>query len=146
MPKVAVGSDHGGFELKEKVKTVLIKKGFEVKDMGCFSKESCDYPDFGFKVAQSVGNKQFDNGVVICTTGVGMSMVANKVHNVRAGLCYTPEAAALARAHNNANILAMGAKYVEVNNVEDILTTFFETRFEGGRHLRRVNKIDVKGE
>jgi len=114
--------------------------------MGCSSKESCDYPDFGFKVANAVANKQVDNGVVICTTGVGMSMVANKIDHIRAGLCYTPEAAILARAHNNANILAMGAKYVAINNVEKILTAFFETSFEGGRHLRRVNKIDAKGE
>ncbi|MBN2143748.1 MAG: ribose 5-phosphate isomerase B [Candidatus Aureabacteria bacterium] len=138
---VVIGSDHGGFDLKEHIKIHLQNEGYMIDDKGCFSSESCDYPDFGYQVAQSVGERHHDKGILICKSGIGMSIVANKVKNVRAALCYNQEAARLSRAHNDANILVMGSHFVSPADAVAIIRTFFETPFEGGRHCRRVEKI-----
>lgn len=141
--KVSIASDHGGFDLKEKVKAHLEKKGYEVKDFGCFDKSSCDYPDFGRPAAEAVGKGECDLGVLICTTGIGMSMVGNKVKGVRAALCSDSLSASLTKQHNNANVLVMGAGIVGENLAMNIVDTFFDTPFSNEeRHQRRVDKIE----
>lgn len=141
--KIAIAGDHGGFDLKEKVKEHLMNRGFEVRDFGCFEKASCDYPDFGRPAAQAVGNGECDFGVLICTTGIGMSMVANKVKGVRAALCGDLLSASLTRLHNNANVLVMGAGIVGDELAIHITDTFFDTDFSNEeRHQRRINKIE----
>ena len=140
---IAIASDHGGFDLKEKVKAQLEKKGFEVKDFGCFDKSSCDYPDFGKPAAEAVGSGECEFGVLICTTGIGMSMVANKVKGVRAALCCDSVSASLTRLHNNANVLVLGAGIVGENLATGIVDTFFGTEFSNEeRHQRRIDKIE----
>ncbi|MCK5707703.1 MAG: ribose 5-phosphate isomerase B [Candidatus Aureabacteria bacterium] len=139
--KIAIASDHGGFELKEFVKEYLLKKEYEVDDFGCPNKDSVDYPDFGIKAARAVADKKADKGIVICTTGIGMSMVANKVRGIRAALCRTPKAAEMSRKHNDANVLALGGAFVEDKTAVEILDIWLNTEFEGGRHGRRVDKI-----
>ncbi len=140
---ISVASDHGGFALKEKVKEHLEKRGFEVKDFGCYNQASCDYPDFGRPAAKAVADGECDLGVLICTTGIGMSMVANKIPGVRAALCSDSLSASLTRQHNNANVLVMGAGIVGPDLAMSILDTFMDTPFsEAERHIRRVNKIE----
>ena len=140
---ISVASDHGGFALKEKVKEHLEKRGFEVKDFGCYDQGSCDYPDFGRPAAKAVADGDCDLGVLICTTGIGMSMVANKIPGVRAALCSDSLSASLTRQHNNANVLVMGAGIVGPDLAMSILDTFMDTPFsEAERHIRRVNKIE----
>ena len=140
---ISVASDHGGFALKEKVKEHLEKRGFEVKDFGCYDQGSCDYPDFGRPAAKAVADGECDLGVLICTTGIGMSMVANKISGVRAALCSDSLSASLTRQHNNANVLVMGAGIVGPDLAMSILDTFMDTPFsEAERHIRRVNKIE----
>lgn len=141
--KIAIASDHGGFDLKEKVKAHLEEKGFEVKDFGCYEKKSCDYPDFGKPAAEAVANGECDFGVLICTTGIGMSMVGNKVKGVRAALCADSLSASLTRLHNNANVLVLGAAIVGEMLALNIVDTFFGTDFSGEeRHQRRIDKIE----
>ncbi|TYB87221.1 MAG: ribose 5-phosphate isomerase B [Kosmotoga sp.] len=142
--KIAVGADHAGFRLKEHVKDYLKKKELDVIDYGTDSEQSVDYPDFGKKVVRAVQNGEVDRGIVICGTGIGMSMVANKYKNVRAALCLYPKMAEMARRHNDANILAMGGRLVAPQLAVDILDVFLNTNFEGGKHKRRVDKIDGK--
>lgn len=139
--KIAIGSDHAGFKLKEHIKAFLFQKGFEVLDKGCNSEESCDYPDFGELVALEVANRNCDFGCIICGTGIGISIAANKVPGIRAALCTSVEMARFARLHNDANIIALGARIQLQDPVDKILNEFFSTNFEGGRHERRVNKI-----
>ena len=140
---IAIGSDHGGFEMKEKVKKHLEEKGYEVKDCGCYSKESCDYPVFGHAVAQEVASGNCEKGVVICTTGIGISMVSNKTKGVRCALCSEPLSAKMTRLHNDANVLAMGGALVGENMAMEIVDTFFGTEFSGEeKHQRRVNLIE----
>ena len=140
---ISVASDHGGFALKEKVKEHLEKRGFEVKDFGWYDQGSCDYPDFGRPAAKAVADGECDLGVLICTTGIGMSMVANKIPGVRAALCSDSLSASLTRQHNNANVLVMGAGIVGPDLAMSILDTFMDTPFsEAERHIRRVNKIE----
>ena len=139
--KIALGCDHGGYELKEFVKTVLERLGHTYEDFGCYSKESCDYPDFGEAAARAVAEGKCDRGIVICTTGIGISIAANKVRGIRCALCGDPLSASLTRRHNNANMLAMGAGIVGKNLAENIVDTFLNTQFEGGRHERRVNAL-----
>ena len=138
---IAVGSDHAGFEWKEKVKEILTKLGHTVTDFGTKSKDSVDYPDFGLQVAHKVANGEFDYGVNICWTGNGMAIASNKVKGIRAGLALNPEMAHLTRLHNNANLLVLSQKFTPEEDLEDIISQFLETKFEGGRHLRRVEKI-----
>lgn len=139
--KVAIGSDHAGYKLKEQLKAFLTQKGFEVLDKGCFSEESTDYPDYGEAVALEVKNQNCDFGCIICGTGIGISIAANKVPGIRAALCTSKEMAHFAKAHNDANILAIGARIKLQDPPEEILEVFINSKFEGGRHERRINKI-----
>lgn len=150
MKKIAIASDHAGYLLKETVKNHLQKSGFEVIDFGTSSTESCDYPDYAHPAAQSVVNGECVMGVAICFTGNGMQMTLNKYPEIRAALCWLPQLGALARQHNNANFLVMPAGFISQEDALEIVDTFFSSEFEGGRHLRRVNKIprniSVEGE
>lgn len=139
--KIAIGSDHAGIDLKEKVKAILKNKNIEVVDFGTNSKDSVDYPDYGLKVAQAVVTGQADKGVAICWTGSGMTIAANKIRGARAALCLNKDMAFYARAHNDINVLALSQKYVDEKDVEEILDTWLNTEFEGGRHNRRLDKI-----
>ena len=139
--KIAIGSDHGGYDLKEQVKTWLQEMGHEVEDFGCHGKESCDYPDFGAAAARAVASGACEKGVVICTTGIGISITANKVRGVRCALCSDPWSAEMTRRHNDANMLAMGAGVVGPQLARQILEAFLTHDFEGGRHQRRVDKM-----
>lgn len=138
---IPIGCDHAGFELKEKVVKYLKEQGFEVKDYGAYSEESVDYPDFGHKVAKHVVEAKDGLGIVICGSGNGINMTVNKYQDVRSALCWTVEIAALARQHNNANIIAVPARFVAEELALEMVNTFLTTEFEGGRHERRVNKI-----
>ncbi len=139
--KIAIGSDHGGFKLKEVIKEYLIKKGYEISDFGCYSEESVDYPDYAERVAKAVSNGEYDLGVLMCGTGIGISIAANKVKGIRAALCHDGLTARLAKQHNNANIICMGGRTTGIETAKDIIDNFLESKFEGGRHLRRINKI-----
>lgn len=140
--KIAIGSDHGGFELKEKVIKHLLEKDIEVLDLGTNSTASVDYPEFGHAVGHAVVEGKADLGIVICGTGIGISISANKVPGVRAGLCTNTTMAKLTRQHNNANVLAMGARIVGDVLALDMVDTFISTPFEGGRHERRIENIE----
>lgn len=139
--KLAIGCDHAGFELKEFLKKHLIGKGLEIIDKGTYSLDSVDYPDFAHAVAHAVTNKETEFGILICGSGNGISMAANKHAGIRAALCWKKEIAALARQHNDANILSLPARFVSLQEAIEITDTFFTTDFEGGRHANRVNKI-----
>lgn len=140
---IALASDHGGYDLKCQVIGYLEEKGIAYKDFGCYSKESCDYPDFGRPAAQAVANGECEKGVVICTTGIGISMVANKVKGVRCALCADTVSARLTREHNDANVLAMGGGIIGTNLALGILETFLNTPFSGEeKHARRVRKME----
>lgn len=139
--RVAIGSDHGGLDLKETVISVLRELQVEVEDLGTYSKESCDYPDYAQKVAEGVASGTFEKGVLICGTGIGMSIAANKVSGIRAALCNEVYSAQMARAHNDANVLCMGARVVGSGVAAEIVKAFFTTGHEGGRHAGRVAKI-----
>ncbi len=139
--KIAIGSDHGGLRLKREVIAHLEKKNIEVKDFGTYSEESCDYPDYAEKVGEEVVKKNFDFGILICGTGIGISIAANKVPGVRAALCSDTFSAHATRQHNDANILALGERVVGIGLALDIVDTFLSSEFEGTRHERRVNKI-----
>ena len=142
--KIAIGSDHAGFDMKEEVKKLLARKNIDIEDVGTFSKESCDYPDFAAEVARRVAEGTADQGIVICTTGIGVSIVANKFPRVRAALCVNPHMAQMARKHNNANVLALGSAEISGADLPAIVDTWLTTDFEsGGRHERRVNKIQA---
>ena len=139
---ISIASDHGGFDLKEVVIEHLKEQGHEVKDYGTYSKESCDYPDYAGPAAEAVANGEAEKGIVICTTGIGVSMTANKVAGIRCALCHDVTTARLTREHNDANVLAIGAGVVGENVALDIVDTFLATKFsEGERHARRVAKI-----
>ena len=138
---IALGSDHGGYDLKERVKAYLDQEKIPYKDFGCDSKESCDYPVFGKAAAEAVASGECDKGIVICTTGIGIAITANKVKGIRCALCSDPLSAEMTRRHNDANMLAMGAGMVGPNLAERIVQVFLNTEFEGGRHARRVGLI-----
>ena len=141
--KIAIGSDHGGFDLKEAVIAHLKEKGYEVDDLGCYDKASCDYPPYGKAVAHAVADGKCDKGIVICTTGIGISITANKVKGIRAALCTDTTSAFLTRSHNDANVLAMGAGLIGVFVALDIVDTFLETPFSGlEKHARRIAAIE----
>lgn len=140
--KIALGCDHGGYELKEKVKTHLEKKGYEVLDLGCHSTESVNYPVYGKAVGEAVAKKEAEYGVVICGTGIGISIAANKVKGVRAALCMNTTMARLTREHNDANVLAFGARMVGDVLALEMVDTFLNTAFEGGRHTARVQMLE----
>ena len=138
---IALASDHAGFALKQQVQLFLEDNGAKVKDFGCYSAESCDYPDFAHPLAEAVEHGEFEFGIVICSTGNGICMSANKHQGIRAALCWDTKLAELARQHNNANVLGLPANFISAVKALDIVRTFFQTDFEGGRHERRVNKI-----
>ncbi|MBO5254365.1 MAG: ribose 5-phosphate isomerase B [Opitutales bacterium] len=139
--KFSIGSDHGGFELKQALISSLEKEGYEVIDCGCFDTSSVDYPDFAKLVCNDVNAKNVDFGVLVCTSGIGMSIAANKVNGIRAALCLNLDAGKFSRLHNNANVCCLGAKYLDVPTAVEIVKTFSNTEFEGGRHCRRVDKF-----
>lgn len=138
---IGIAADHAGYEMKEVIKTELIAAGYEVRDFGTNSAESMDYPDVAHPLASAVENGEVSFGVAICGSGNGISMTVNKHAGIRAALCWTPELASLARAHNNANILSLPARFISIETAKEILSTFLTSEFEGGRHLKRVNKI-----
>lgn len=139
--KIALGSDHGGFKLKNEIISYLKENGYEIKDFGTYTTESCDYPEYAEKVAEVVSNKEFDFGILVCGTGIGISMSANKVPGIRAALCSDTFSAHATREHNNANILALGERVVGPGLAIDIVKTFLNSEFEGGRHQNRIDKI-----
>lgn len=139
--KIAIGCDHGGFELKNEIIKFLEGENYEVKDFGTYSTDSCDYPDIALPVAEAVAAKEFEFGILICGTGIGISISANKVPGIRAALCSDTFSAHATREHNNANILAMGQRVVGPGLAIDIVKTFLSSKYEGGRHENRLNKI-----
>jgi len=139
---IAIGSDHGGYDLKMSVIKHLEELGLEYKDFGCYDKNSCDYPIFGEAAAKAVANGECEKGIVICTTGIGISIVANKVKGVRCALCSEPVSAKMTRLHNDANVLAMGAALIGPMMANDIVDVFLNTEFSGEeKHCRRINEI-----
>lgn len=142
MAKVAVGCDHGGYPLKDTVVSVLESLGAEVVDFGCDSTESVDYPKYGYKVAKAVASGECDLGVVMCGTGIGISIAANKVKGVRAGLATNAFMAEMTRRHNNANVLALGGRVVTPEEAKDIVTAWYNATYEGGRHQKRLDMIE----
>ena len=140
---IALGSDHGGFDLKELIKKHLEERGFEVKDFGCFDKNSCDYPDFGKAAAKAVASGECDRGIVVCTTGIGISITANKVSGIRCALCTNPFLAKMTRLHNDANMLALGQGNTGNLLALEIVDTFLDTPFsDEEKHKRRIGKIE----
>ena len=142
MEKIAIASDHGGFDLKENIIAYLIKKGLEVDNFGAHSADSVDYPDYGIKLAQAITDKKFVRGILICGTGVGMSIVVNRFPGIRGTLCSDVYTAKMCREHNDSNILIMGGRVIDVSLAIEILEAWLNTEFEGGRHQRRLDKIN----
>ena len=141
--KLAIVSDHAGFELKEYLKSYLEQKGYEIKDFGTFSLDSCDYPDFAHPAADSVEKGECDLGIGMCGSGNGMQMTLNKHQGIRAALCWLPEVSALARQHNDANFLVLPARFISQDEAIKIVDAYLSSSFEGGRHLKRVKKIPL---
>lgn len=140
---IAIGSDHGGYDLKVQVMEHLKERGLECKDFGCYDKSSCDYPEFGRAVAQAVADGKCEKGIVVCTTGIGISMAANKVKGVRCALCTDAYLAKMTRLHNDANVLALGGGFTGKNLAMEIVDTFLDTEFsQGENHIRRISKIE----
>jgi ribose 5-phosphate isomerase B len=139
--KIAIGSDHAGFDYKEHLRQKFTEQGFELTDFGAYSTDSADYPDFAHPVAQSVEDGKADFGILICGSGNGVCITANKHKGVRAALCWNNDLAALARQHNNANVICIPARFVDMETAVSMAQTFLRTEFEGGRHQRRVEKI-----
>ena len=139
--KIAIGADHAGFELKESLRSQLEQAGHQVIDFGTDSTQSVDYPDYAGKVAHDVASGGAERGILVCSTGVGMSMAANKVNGIRAALGTVPDEVRLSREHNNANVLTLGARYLDAPKAMELVNVFLETGFAGGRHARRVAEI-----
>jgi ribose 5-phosphate isomerase B len=139
---IVIGSDHAAYALKEKVKAFLIERSIDVEDVGCHSEDSVDYPDVGIKLASMVSSGKFDKGILMCGTGIGMSMVANKFPHVRAALCADIFSAVMSRRHNDSNILVMGGRVIGDILAMEIVKIWLETPFDGGRHQRRLEKFD----
>ncbi|MBX9668800.1 MAG: ribose 5-phosphate isomerase B [Candidatus Obscuribacterales bacterium] len=140
--KVAIGSDHAGFEAKEEVKKYLTDEGIDFEDFGTFSKDSCDYPDYARKVAEAVSKGQCLRGVLCCGSGIGVAIVANKVRGIRAALCHEAETAKLSRQHNDSNVICFAGRTTPTEKIREMLEVWFATDFEGGRHKTRVDKIE----
>jgi ribose 5-phosphate isomerase B len=141
--KIAIGADHAGFEVKEKIKKQLAEMNLEVEDLGTASTDSVDYPDFGAKVGREVASGNADEGIVVCGSGIGIAIAANKIHGVRAAQAWNEETARLARQHNDANVLSIGARVLPEDEIPKIVKAWFDARFEGGRHAARVAKISA---
>ena len=144
--RIPIAADHAGFEMKEKISKTLTALGFDVQDLGTSSPASTDYPDFGHPLAEEVSSGEVKRGVLLCGTGLGMSYVANRHPHVRAAVVWTPEIAALARKHNDANVLVLPSRFISDEDAVAILKAFLDTPFEGGRHERRVEKIELDDE
>ena len=144
MEKISIGCDHAGFEVKEMILNLLNELNYEMIDFGTNSSESVDYPIYGIKVGESVASNQADRGIVVCGSGIGISIAANKVNGIRAALCSTVEHAVLSRKHNNANVLAIGARLTNNEKIKEIVINWLNTSFEGGRHQKRINLIEKK--
>ncbi len=142
--KIAISSDHAGFRLKEEISDFLINQGYEVKDFGCFSEESVDYPDYAHPSARAVESGKYDIGITICGSGNGMNITANKYQGIRAALCWNEDISRLARAHNDANICSLPGRFISGPEAILIVKTFLLTPFDGGRHKRRIDKIPLK--
>ncbi|MFH1321024.1 MAG: ribose 5-phosphate isomerase B [Bacteroidota bacterium] len=142
--KLGIGCDHAGYYLKEQLKKYLKKEGYVITDYGTYSEESTDYPDYAHIVAEKVIGKEFDFGILLCGSGNGISMTANKHQGVRTALCWRVDIAEMARKHNDANIISLPARFINTDEAKKIVITFLSTEFEGGRHERRVNKIDIR--
>ncbi len=142
--KIAIASDHAGYKMKQHLLGFLKKKGHELKDFGAFTDESSDYPDFAHPLALAVENREFDLGISLCGSGNGINITANKYSGIRSAICWDEEIAKLAREHNNANICALPARFINNRKAEKILDVFLTTDFEGGRHQRRIEKIPIK--
>ena len=138
---IALACDHGALDLKNAIMKHLEQRGLAYKDFGCYTKDSCDYPDFAGPAAQAVASGECDRGIVCCTTGIGVSITANKVRGIRCALCSEPLSAEMTRRHNDANMMAIGAGFTGKNMAERMVEVFLTTEFEGGRHERRVNKM-----
>ena len=141
--KIAIGCDHAAFNEKEKLKKYLIKNGYELIDVGTNSSDSVDYPSFGHEVGKLVVNNKVNKGIVICGSGIGISIAANKIKGVRAALCTSSEHSKMSRKHNDANVLALGARMTDFSLILEIVQAWLNTDFEGGRHLKRVNLIEI---
>ena len=141
MRKISISSDHAGFELKESIKNFLIKKKFLVLDLGPIDDRSVDYPDYAKKLARSIISKKSDTGILVCGSGTGMAMSANKFKKIRAAVCYNTKSTKLCRSHNNANIIAIGSRLTNKSLALKLVMIFLKTKFDGGRHKRRTNKI-----
>lgn len=139
--KIAIGSDHAGYALKENIKIFLTTKNIDIQDFGTYSEQSVDYPDYAHPTANAVENHQADAGILICGSGNGIAMTANKHQGIRAAICWTPELAALAKQHNDANILVLPARFISEALALEIVETYLKAHFEGGRHQKRVDKI-----
>ena len=139
--KIAIGADHAGYQLKERIKIILEGKGVKIIDFGTNSEESCDYPDIAHPLARSIENKETSIGIAICGSGNGINMSLNKHKKIRSALCWSSELARLARQHNDANVIALPARFISEEEAVNCVNAFLETTFEGGRHARRVNKI-----
>ena len=139
--KIAIASDHAGVDLKEKIKSEISSLGFEIEDLGTNSSDSVDYPDYGEKLAESIASGTAEMGVAICGSGIGISIAANRNKKVRAALCHNVETATLARQHNDANVLALGARIIDEKTALDCVRAFLSTDFEGGRHADRIAKL-----
>ncbi len=140
--KIAIGADHGGFELKNKIALILNSQEYKFQDFGTFTSESCDYPLIAKKVAKEVASGDFDRGILICGTGIGMSITANKIKGIRAALCHDKFCAQMSRAHNDANILCMGQRVIKEDLALEIVNIWLNTDFEGGRHKKRIDIIE----
>lgn len=138
---IAIGADHGGYEMKEQIKAYLDKKGMEYKDFGTYSTDSCDYPDYAEKVSEAIQNGECELGILICGTGVGIGIAANKHKGIRCGIVSEPFSAKMSRIHNNANVIAFGARVIGIETAKEIVDAFLNNEFEGDRHIRRVDKI-----
>jgi len=139
--KISISSDHAGFELKESIKKFLIKKKFLILDLGPKDDKSVDYPDYAKKLAKNIISKKSDIGILVCGSGTGMAMSANRFKKIRAAVCYNAKSTKLSRSHNNANIIAIGSRLINKNLAFKLVMIFLKTKFDGGRHKRRINKI-----
>ena len=141
---IAMASDHAGYALKQEIKAYVETLGYEVKDFGTFSEESCDYPDFAHPAAEAVEKGEFPFGIAMCGSGNGIQMTLNKHQGIRAALCWTPEIATLAKQHNNANFLVLPARFITEEEAKKIVDAYLNAKFEGGRHQKRIDKIPVR--
>ena len=140
--RISIGSDHAGYTVKQKIIQFLKNQGYDIDDVGCYSEESVDYPEFGHQVGKNIISGISSKGIVVCGSGIGISIAANKIEGIRAALCFTEEHAKMSRLHNNSNILALGARMDGGDNILDIVAIWLKTDFEGGRHQNRIDKIE----